>query len=84
MSSEELTEWQAYERVTGPFGGERGDAQAALSAFYVVTALGVKSARIDKMMPRWDRSKTMSAEQMKMLAVAITQQLGGTVSAAPD
>lgn len=77
ISSAELTEWQAYERVTGPLGAERADAQSALVAYYVVSALGAKT-RPDKLLPRWDRPP-MDWRAMKAAAVAITKQLGGDV-----
>lgn len=81
VSSAELTEWAAYERVTGRLGDERGDIQAALTAYYVVQALGAKKARLDKMMPRWDRPP-QDWRQMKSIAEALTRQYGGEVKTA--
>lgn len=80
MSAAELTEWAAYEKVAGPLGGDRGDIQAALTAFYVVSALGVKKVRFDKLVPQWDRGRTQDWKQMKMIAEALTRQYGGTVA----
>lgn len=77
ISSAELTEWLAYERVTGPLGGERADAQSALVAYYIVSALGAKT-RPDKLLPRWDRPP-MDWRAMKAAAIAVTKQHGGTV-----
>lgn len=78
ISSAELTEWRAYERVSGPLGGERADAQSALVAYYIVSALGVKGVRPDKLLPRWDRPP-MDWRAMKAAAMAVTRQHGGTV-----
>lgn len=80
LSARELTDWQAYERVAGPLGPERHDALAALSSFYVLKAAGVKKVKLSQLMPRWDRPEPMGWQQMKMLAVAITKEHGGTVN----
>lgn len=77
ISSAELTEWRAYERVTGPLGDERADAQSALVAYYIVSALGAKT-RPDKLLPRWDRPP-MDWRQMKAAAKVLTVQHGGDV-----
>lgn len=79
MSSAELTDWAAYEKVTGPLGTERDDVLAALVAYHVVTALGAKRVRPDRLAPRWDRPP-MDWRQMKAAAIAHTRLAGGTVA----
>lgn len=76
MSSAEMTDWQAYEKVTGPLGSERDDTLAAMTAFYVVSALGSKKARLDKLLPRWDRPTAMPWEQMKKMAEVMAHTYG--------
>lgn len=79
MSSRELTEWAAYERVTGTLGPERDDALMALQSYYLASAAGAKRLRVDKLMPSWDRRKSMDWRHMKMVAEAMTRQYGGDV-----
>lgn len=79
-TSAELTEWAAYEKVSGPLGGERGDVQAALVAYHVVTALGAKGVRPDRLVPRWDRGPAQDWRQMKAAAEAHTRLAGGSVA----
>ncbi|NWN89181.1 MAG: hypothetical protein HLX51_11690 [Micrococcaceae bacterium] len=79
MSSAELTQWLAYEEVTGPLGAERDDALAALNAFYIMRALGAKKVKIDKLMPKWDRKPAQKWQDMKMIAQALTKQFKGNV-----
>lgn len=84
-SSAELTGWQAYELETGPFGGERDDTLAAMTAYYVCRALG---AKVDaaKLLPQWTdraqrrrRSGPMDWRAMKAAAELITRVNGGRV-----
>ena len=79
MSSVEVTRWQAYERVAGPLGDRRHDVLAAMTAYYVVSALGAKKARLDKMLPDWDR-RPQDWRQQQMLFKALTVAAGGTVN----
>ncbi|WP_111166113.1 phage tail assembly protein T [Spongiactinospora gelatinilytica] len=56
MSSRELTEWRAYERLTGPLGQQRDDNLAARTAFYIVSALSGDKGRKPKFsdfLPNW-------------------------------
>lgn len=80
MSAAEIADWQAYELVSGPLGPERDDALAAMSSFYALKAAGVKKVKLSQLMPRWDRPEPQDWRQMKMLAVAITREHGGTVN----
>lgn len=78
MPSSEITQWQAYEQVAGPLGGDRDDVLAAMTAYYVVTALGAKKARLDKMMPEWDR-RPQDWRTMQTFFKALTEAHGGTI-----
>lgn len=77
ISSAELTQWQAYEQVTGPLGDERADANAALTAFYVMQALGAKKVKLDKLLPKWDRKPTQRWQDMKLMAQGLAKAAGG-------
>lgn len=78
MSSAELTQWQAYEKVTGPLGPERDDVLAAMTAFYVLRGLGAKRVDLKRLMPRWDRRR-QSWRDMAAMARAMTLAAGGDV-----
>lgn len=57
MPATEITEWQAYEQVTGPFGAERADLLSAIVAATVAnSAVGRKRrVKLTDFLPRWDR-----------------------------
>jgi hypothetical protein len=76
MSSAEITEWQAYEQVTGPLGAERFDALFGLSSFYALKAAGVKKVKLEDVMPRWDRPKPQSWRSMQAVAKALAAAYG--------
>lgn len=78
ISSSELTEWQAFEKVDGPLGQRRDDQLASLTAFYVVKALGADKARFDKMVPNWDR-QPQDWRTMQQFLMAVTVANGGTI-----
>ena len=79
MSASEVTGWQAYERETGPLGAERDDILATLTAYYVVTALGAKKAKIDKMLPRWAPKRAEGWQSIKQKLMALTKAGGGEI-----
>lgn len=57
MSSTELTQWQAYEQVTGPLGAERLDHLLAVLGLRVIQASGTKKRlKVSDFLPRWDTS----------------------------
>ena len=78
MSGREFADWRAYEKVTGPFGAERHDVLASMTAYYIVSALGAKKARLDKMLPVWDR-RPQDWRQQREFFKALTVAAGGEV-----
>jgi len=56
LSSKELTEWIAYQRVVGPLGPKRADALFSyiVQTLYAVnTPKGKKPPKLEKVMPTW-------------------------------
>lgn len=86
MGSAELAEWRAYERLTGPLGGTRGDVQAALIASVIAAAnrgKGQKAPKISDFMPCWDKHAVRkSPEELFKIAQAANAGLGGTFNTA--
>ncbi|MFE0720249.1 DUF4035 domain-containing protein [Streptomyces rochei] len=80
----ELAEWRAYEQMSGPLGGARGDVQAALVAAAIAavnTPKGKRPPSVSDFMPRWDRTKIRKTpEELFKLALAANTSLGGTVN----
>lgn len=63
-SSRELSEWQAYEKVTGPLGQERDDTLAALVALVVANSAGSKKKlKLSDFLPTWDRPRQTPDQQ---------------------
>jgi hypothetical protein len=72
----------AYEQISGPFGGARGDYHAALISAYVVNSQRGKKRPIPlkQFLPEWDteRQKGMSPEEMFARARQLNARLRGT------
>lgn len=84
--SAELAEWQAYERLTGPLGGARGDVQAALIASTIAAVnrnKGQRAPTISDFMPRWDKGAVRkSPEELFKIAQMANAALGGGFNSA--
>ena len=82
IGSAELSEWMAYEKLTGPLGGARGDVQAALVASVIASvnrAKGQRAPTVAEFMPRWDRTKVRkSPEELFRMAQMANAALGGS------
>ncbi|PIB03927.1 hypothetical protein B1C81_35360 [Streptomyces sp. HG99] len=82
ISSSELAEWRAFEQLTGPLGGARGDVQAALIASVIAGAnrgKGQRAPKVSDFMPRWDRTKVRkSPEDLFRQAEMANAALGGS------
>lgn len=79
MTAAEITEWQAYERETGPLGAERDDILAAMTAYYVTTALGAKKLKLDRLIPKWAPKRPEGWQSIKGKLMALAKAAGGEV-----
>jgi|SRR5699024_10309356 len=80
IESRELTEWAAYERVTGPLGPERADIHAGIIASTIANAnrgKGGKKAKPKDFIPKWDRPSAQSASQQLNVVKQLNQRFGG-------
>lgn len=79
LGSVELTEWMAFENITGPLGRRRGDIQAATIAATIANAnrskRGKKAKVADFLIPYGNQKK--SAEQMLDAIRSINRSMGG-------
>lgn len=82
--SAELAEWRAYEQISGPLGGARGDVNAAMIAAAIVAVNRGKGQRAPKLadfIPRWDRTKVRkSPEELFKAAMSANTALQGRVN----
>ncbi|MFJ4987891.1 hypothetical protein ACIP9H_29320 [Streptomyces sp. NPDC088732] len=80
MSSAELTDWMAYEQITGPLGGARDDLLMSVLAAVISNANRGKGrkARPSDFLPKWDRNKRMDWQDMLAAVRGINAQMGGT------
>jgi hypothetical protein len=76
IDSAELTEWQAYERVAGPLGGERADVHTAIVACAVANTVSKHRLRPADFLPTWDRAQSWQ-EQLAVVR-ALNRRFGGT------
>lgn len=80
LGSAELTEWMAFERLTGPLGRRRHDIQAATIAATVANASrgkkGKKFKVTDFLLPYGTQRK--SPEEMLAAIRGINRSMGGT------
>lgn len=87
ISSRELTEWMAYEQMTGPLGPGRGDlhaAQITSTLLNVNRGKGRKAHSIADVVLRFDRHEPMSPEELYARIRQINAGLGGTVATTPE
>lgn len=81
--SRELTEWVAYEQLTGPLGFRRADVHAGIIAATIHNVnVGKKGrkAKPDDYIPQWGRRSQSWEEQLRAIR-AINRQMGGTETA---
>lgn len=85
VGSRELAEWMAYERITGPLGGRRGDVQAAIIAATVANSQRKgRPLQPKDFIPKWDKPAAMTPEEMWAAAMQANAALGGTVTATSE
>ncbi|MCR3732184.1 hypothetical protein FHS35_009102 [Streptomyces umbrinus] len=82
-SSAELAEWRAYEQLSGPLGGARGDVNAAMISAAIVAVnrdKGKRAPTLADFMPRWDRTRVRKTpEELFKAALAANTALNGQV-----
>lgn len=68
VDSRELTEWMAYEHVTGPFGPDRSDIHAGIIASTVANASkGKRGKKFEPkdFIPQWDKPEQTWEDQLR-------------------
>ena len=76
MTSREMSEWQAFDRID-PIGDERQDYGSALVAWMVASAFSGKGARpkLEDFMPKWEkRVQGQTQEEMTAAIMAWANQ----------
>lgn len=84
-SAQELTDWEAYETITGPLdAGHRADVLAGILAATIANAAPRRkgSSRVfrpSEFMPEWGGRRPQTWEQQLAAVREINRQLGGGV-----
>ncbi|MEU0245169.1 hypothetical protein ABZ192_12690 [Streptomyces sp. NPDC006235] len=78
ISSRELSEWMAYEKITGPLDERlRGDISAGIIAATVSNSAGGKrKAKVSDFLPTWFRRRK-TAEEIWQDVIKANTALGG-------
>lgn len=80
LSSAELTEWMAFESVTGPLGRRRQDIQAATIAATIANAnrgKGGRKFKLSDFLIPYGTSDRKSPEQMLSAIKSMNKAMGG-------
>ncbi|QKY79505.1 tail assembly chaperone [Streptomyces phage Lizz] len=80
MGSYELTEWMAFEKMTGPLGRRRGDIQAATIAATVANSnrgKGGRKFKIADFLVEYGRAARKTPEQMLAAIKSLNRSMGG-------
>ena len=81
LSSSELTEWIAYEKMSGPLGQRRGDIQAATIAATIANGNRGKKGRkfklSDFLIPYGQQSERKSPMQLLAAIKSLNKSMGG-------
>lgn len=80
MPASEITEWKAYEQVTGPLGAERTDLQMAILAATIAnSAFGRRQRKTPAdFLPVWDRGRAQSWQEQLAIVQVLHRRMGGT------
>lgn len=78
IQSDELTEWMAYEKLTGPLGPDRGDVLHGIQTAVIANTVAKRKARPKDFIPQWDQTRSADWQDMLATARALTSRLGGT------
>ncbi|MGC5009745.1 phage tail assembly protein T [Streptosporangium sp. DT93] len=82
IDSRELTEWIAYEQMTGPLGPARGDHQAAQITATLLNVNRGKRRRprtISDVLMRWDDQEPVTPQELYAKAQQLNAAMGGTL-----
>lgn len=80
LSSAELTEWMAYENMTGPLGRRRQDIQSATIAATIANAnrgKGGRKFKLSDFLIPYGTSERKSPEQMLSAIKSLNKSMGG-------
>lgn len=80
LGSEELTEWMAFENMTGPLGRRRNDIQAATIAATIANAnrgKGGKKFKLSDFLIPYGNQERKSPEQMLAAIKSLNRSMGG-------
>jgi hypothetical protein len=80
LSSAELTEWIAFENITGPLGRRRQDIQSATIAATIANAnrgKGGRKFKLSDFLIPYGRSDKKSPEQMLAAIKSLNKSMGG-------
>jgi len=80
LGSAELTEWMAFEKITGPLGRRRQDIQAATIAATIANANRSKKGKkfnVDDFLIKYEDSGPKSPEQMLAAIKGLNKSMGG-------
>lgn len=78
MSSREITEWVAYERIAGPLGPERLDILAGVISATVANSQSKKKHKPADFIPQWDQRRGQTWQEQLAAVRAANRALGGT------
>ncbi|MFF0867626.1 hypothetical protein ACFYUV_38095 [Nonomuraea sp. NPDC003560] len=80
ISSAELTEWIAYEQISGPLGQARTDIHTAMIGSWIVNSQRGKRGPLPlrKFLPGWVPRPQQSPEEIYSRIRQINAALGGT------
>ena len=80
LSSAELTEWIAYENISGPLGRRRQDIQSATIAATIANAnrgKGGRKFKLSDFLIPYGTSERKSPEQMLAAIKSLNKSMGG-------
>jgi hypothetical protein len=80
LDSAELTEWMAFEKMTGPLGRRRNDIQAATIAATIANAnrgKGGRKFKLSDFLIPYGESERKSPEQLLAAVKSINRSMGG-------
>jgi hypothetical protein len=87
ITSTELAEWTAYERLYGPLGQERDDNLAALVSTTIANAMRGKKGRrlrLKDFMPSWGGKEKQSGKDQLAVLRGMVHRMGGQEVSAND